>query len=223
MLILWWVLPWEGLLWSPFRRNTKNLPPGYISSSSSLQLKRKEPFEVLNNWHKIRLVYCFCFYIDRRKASVSAWNGGDYRRVPQICSWAVESGERKASTGWNEIFSEGQLSPSGGDGRPARAVPATPRAPPHLLLSSRPSLVYKEREAELEAFSANAPPLYTHSVWSVVLPTREAFFSMLTSVLELWYWNESRWLHYYLSKWRFSTFHWSNPRLSPHPAQLLDL
>lgn len=106
---------------------------------------------------------------------------------------------------------------------PCQGCPATPRAPPHLLLSSRPSLVYKEREAELEAFSANAPPLYTHSVWSVVLPTREAFFSMLTSVLELWYWNESRWLHYYLSKWRFSTFHWSNPRLSPHPAQLLDL
>lgn len=181
MLILWWVLSWEGLLWSPFRRNTKNLPPGYVSSSSSLQLKRKEPFEVLNNWHKIRLVYCFCFYIDRRKASVSAWMEG----ITEACLRSVleqwRDGERKASTGWNEIFSEGQLSPSGGDGRPARAVPATPRAPPHLLLSSRPSLVYKEREAELEAFSANAPPLYTHSVWSVVLPTCEAFFSMLTS------------------------------------------
>lgn len=88
---------------------------------------------------------------------------------------------KEGITGWHEIFSEGQLSLSSGDGRPTRAVPATPRALPHLLLSSCPDLVYKEREAELEAFSANAPPLYTHSVWSVVLPTCEAFFSMLTS------------------------------------------
>lgn len=63
------------------------------------------------------------------------------------------------------------------------ALPGLSPPPPELRLtvSCPPVPACTEREAELEAFSANAPPLYTHSVWSVVLRTCEAFFSMLTS------------------------------------------
>lgn len=104
---------------SPFWKSTKNLPAGYVGSPSSLQLKRKEPFEVLNNRNKIRLVYCFCLHTDRRRASRSAWGGQwvrgiiEGRGLPHIALEQWREKGRHALVKMKYIFKKGSSHQTG--------------------------------------------------------------------------------------------------------------
>lgn len=97
----------------------------------------KEPLDVLNNWNKIRLVYCFCLRTDRRRARLSTGVGGGWGGL-----WKGEECLKAAVQQWRDNeegrHQEAQRS-SGHDGRPTWVLLSPPGIPPLSSLYSGPS------------------------------------------------------------------------------------
>lgn len=113
----------------------------------------KEPLDVLNNWNKIRLVYCFCLRTDGR-ARLSTGVGGGWGGL-----WKGEECLKAAVQQWRDNeegrHQEAQRS-SGHDGHPTWVLLSPPGIPPLSSPILWPQL-RKESEAELEVFFTNVP------------------------------------------------------------------
>lgn len=95
----------------------------------------KEPLDVLNNWNKIRLVYCFCLRTDRRRARLSSGEGGGWGGTGRSASKLLfSSGGTMRKAGIKKC--SGQV---GMMAAPHGSFSLLLGFPPYLLLYSGPS------------------------------------------------------------------------------------